>query len=79
MVVDGLWSTVGSTNFDNRSFALNAELNVLVRDEGVARRLTEVFGADLRHSRRVSYHRWRTRPLWQRLLEILVLPIRDEL
>jgi cardiolipin synthase len=79
MVVDALWSAVGSTNLDNRSFALNAELNLVVRDEGVARRLTEVFGDDLRRSRRVEYQHWRARPLWQRLLEVLVLPIRDQL
>ena len=41
MVVDGVWATVGSTNFDNRSFALNQELNLTVYDATVARRLDE--------------------------------------
>ena len=40
MMVDGLWSTVGTTNFDNRSFSHNEESNVCVCDAGVARELT---------------------------------------
>ena len=39
MVVDGIWATIGSTNFDNRSFALNEELNLTVYDGGVAERM----------------------------------------
>src|SRR5207249_9245723 len=43
MVVDGLWSTVGSTNLDRRSFALNEELNVAIYDVDTAQRLERVF------------------------------------
>ena len=39
MVVDGIWATVGSTNLDRRSFALNDEVNLVVYDRAVARRL----------------------------------------
>ncbi len=77
MVVDGVWSTVGSTNLDNRSFALNDELNVVFYHEGVAARLEQVFCDDLRYSRRVTYEAWARRPLRDRLFELIAAPIRD--
>src|SRR5207253_2681172 len=43
MVIDGVYSTVGSTNLDNRSFALNEELNVVFYNAALARRLEQVF------------------------------------
>ena len=43
MVVDGVWATIGSTNFDNRSFALNEELNLALYDKSVAQGLEERF------------------------------------
>lgn len=79
MVIDGVWATVGSTNLDNRSFALNDELNLVVYDPGVARRLEEVFAEDLRHARKVEYRRWSRRGLVDRLLELLARPLRDQL
>ena len=45
MMIDGLWSTVGTSNFDNRSFSHNEESNVSVLDEGVARELIEIVRA----------------------------------
>jgi cardiolipin synthase len=77
LVVDGVWATVGSTNLDNRSFALNDEIDVVVHDAAVARRLEEVFQHDLQHARRVDYETWRQRGLKERLMETLVLPLRD--
>ena len=62
MVVDGLWSIVGSTNFDNRSFELNDEVNVGIADRSVAGRLTADFEADLRRSRQLVLDQWRARP-----------------
>ena len=79
MVIDGVWATVGSTNLDNRSFALNDELNVIVYSSAVAQRLERVFQDDLQHSRRVTYELWSNRPWWDRFLEVVVLPIRDQL
>lgn len=76
MVVDGVWATVGSTNLDNRSFALNDELNLVVYDAGFARRLEKVFADDLTHSAKVDYRAWRRRGLTDRLLEFLATPIR---
>jgi len=77
LVVDGTWATIGSTNLDNRSFALNEELNVALHDPVLARRLEEVFERDLQFARRVDYETWRRRGLKERIMETLVLPVRD--
>jgi cardiolipin synthase A/B len=79
MVVDSTWSTVGSTNLDRRSFALNEELNLVVYNPAIARRLEQVFEKDLAQSRQVTYEAWRRRSLVSRMLELLSLPIRDQL
>lgn len=79
IVIDGVWSTIGSTNLDNRSFALNEELNVIIYDRGVAGRLEEVFAEDLRHSRPVTYDAWRRRGIRARLFELFVAPLRQQL
>jgi len=69
MVVDGLWSTVGSTNFDNRSFRLNDEANLNVLSAEFAERQTAVFNDDLKRSRRVTYEEWENRPWTEKLME----------
>jgi cardiolipin synthase len=79
IVVDGLWSTIGSTNFDNRSFALNQEINLTIYDSGIAHRLEEIFQADLKHSRTVTYEQWQSRSLFERLGELFAFPIRQQL
>jgi len=71
MVVDGLWTSVGSTNFDNRSFRLNDEANLNVYDAGVAAEQAAVFAADLKHARRLSYEEWQGRPWREKLAERL--------
>lgn len=75
MIVDGVWVTVGSTNLDNRSFALNDELNLVVYDAGVARRMERIFADDIAVSKRVDYQAWRSRSLVDRFLELLSTPI----
>jgi cardiolipin synthase A/B len=79
MVIDSMWSTVGSTNLDRRSFALNEELNLVIYDAGVAKRLEEVFEKDLSESTRVTYQRWANRGIVNRVLEWLAVPVRDQL
>jgi cardiolipin synthase len=71
MVVDGVWSTVGTTNFDNRSFAHNEENNVCVFDRGYAKQLETVFRADLEGCDRVDYRTWQRRGLLQRAREVI--------
>ena len=77
MVVDGLWATVGSTNLDNRSFALNEELNLVVYDAAVAGRLEAAFRDDLTRAARVTYETWQRRPFKDRILEMITVPIRS--
>ena len=69
--VDGLLVSVGSTNFDNRSFRLNDEANLNIYDERFAAAQTQQFEADLKQSRRLSLEAWRERPLSEKALEHL--------
>lgn len=71
MVVDGVWSTIGTTNFDNRSFAHNEENNVCVYDVGYAKHLHALFLADLEGCDRVDYRSWRRRGVLQRVREVI--------
>jgi cardiolipin synthase len=71
LIVDGQLVSVGSTNFDNRSFRLNDEANLNVYDREFAARVERVFEADLRRSRQVTYAAWLARPWEERVLEKL--------
>ena len=77
MVIDGRWSTIGSTNFDNRSFALNYELNVVIYNASVAATLERAFADDLAHSKKIEYREWRRRGVMERLFELFVAPFHD--
>lgn len=79
MVVDALWVSVGSTNFDNRSFRLNDEANLNIYDPEFARRQIEIFEDDLSHSRRISLQQWQQRPLAEKLWEHTAALLRDQL
>ena len=79
MTIDGIWATIGSTNLDTRSFALNEELNAVVYDKEVVGKLEKIFADDLTYSRRIHYRRWRGRGVFDRLLEILSLPVREQM
>jgi len=69
MIVDGLWATVGSTNFDPRSFNLNDEANLSYYDAAFAGRQIEIFQADLARSRQITLQEWTDRPLAERVWE----------
>lgn len=71
LCVDGLWTVVGSTNFDNRSFGLNDEVNLAVRDLAFSERLEQDMANDLQQSRRISLDEWRHRPVTERAPELL--------
>lgn len=79
MVVDKLLVSVGSTNFDNRSFRLNDEANLNVFDTTFAERQTQVFEDDLKRSRRVTYEQWEARPLKEKVMERLALLLGSQL
>jgi cardiolipin synthase len=69
MTVDGLWVSVGSTNFDTRSFSTNDEANLNVYDRGFAQAQERIFAQDLKRSRRITLEEWANRPFTERLLE----------
>jgi cardiolipin synthase A/B len=79
IVVDGVWSTIGSTDIDNRSFALNQEINLTVYDSSIAHRLEQIFQEDLKYSARVTNEQWQSRSLFERLGELFSFPIREQL
>ena len=71
MVVDGLWTTIGSSNFDDRSFRLNDEVNVNVYDSAVAAEMEAMFREDLERSEEVKLGKWFRRPAFDRMKEKL--------
>jgi cardiolipin synthase len=79
MTVDGVWATIGSTNLDTRSFALNEEVNAVIYHNEVVGQLEKIFAADLTYSRKIDLAGWRSRGIMNRLLEILSLPVRRQL
>jgi len=68
-VVDGVWSTVGSLNFDNRSLVFNNESNIASLDEGVGSTLDSLFMADLRYSKEIKLAEFEQRSWTEKLLE----------
>ena len=74
MIIDGSWATVGSANFDNRSMAMNDELNVMFYDQTVARRLEEIFADDIAHSSKLSTEQLKNRQWMDRALSVLLSP-----
>ena len=69
MIVDRRMVSVGSTNFDNRSFSLNDEATLNIMDSGFAAQQTEVFEQDLAHARQITLAQWQQRPWHERLTE----------
>ncbi len=72
LLIDDDFSSVGSTNFDFRSFEHNFEANVNVYSRSFARRMLEIFQKDMRVSTRVEAAQWRRRPLRHRLAESIM-------
>jgi cardiolipin synthase len=79
MVVDDRWVSVGSTNFDDRSFRLNEEANLNVLDPEFGRQQAEVLAEDRSHSRRITLEEWRHRSLWERMQERVARTFRSQL
>ncbi len=79
MIVDDLLVSVGSTNFDNRSFRLNDEATLNILDPAFAKLQTLTFDDDLLCAKKVTYQNWRRRPLSERLKEIMASIIRSQL
>jgi cardiolipin synthase len=79
LIVDGGMVSVGSTNFDLRSFRLNDEASLNVYDAGFAARMKLVFEDDLKKTKRYTYESWQNRPWKDKFMEKFVLPIKSQL
>lgn len=79
LIVDRELVSLGSTNFDIRSFRLNDEASLNVYHHGFAQAMTAVFEDDLEHAKQYSYAMWERRPLREKLAEKFVRPIRSQL
>jgi cardiolipin synthase len=78
MVVDGAWATVGTANFDNRSFSLSEETNICIHDPAQVDELREIFIADLAACQKIELSDWRRRGAWQRTQERFASLIEDQ-
>ena len=78
MIVDGQWSVVGSTNFDNRSFGINDEVNLAALDPQLSRQLESDFAQELSNSRRITLEEWNRRPIAERFLSLIGLFMRRQ-
>ena len=75
IVVDGVWSSIGSTNFDWRSFVHNNEISVCVIDREFAASMEHMYANDLADSHEITPAAWKKRGLRERVKEWLWLPI----
>jgi cardiolipin synthase len=69
IVVDGVWSSVGSMNFDNRSMAFNNESNLVVLDSAFGAQMDATFLDDLRYAKEIKLAEFERRPIWSKMLE----------
>ena len=79
MVVDGTWTSVGSANFDNRSFRLNDEANLNVLDAGFGAAQVAVFEADKQRAREVTFAEWRGRSRPQKIIDGTLALLRSQM
>ena len=79
LIVDHEMVSVGSTNFDLRSFQLNDEASLNVYDTGFANRMTDVFEQDLKNAKEYTYETWKNRPFKEKFAEKFILPLKSQL
>jgi cardiolipin synthase A/B len=79
IVVDTLFSMIGSSNLDARSAEINEELDVVVYDRDFSRKMEETFTNDSSHCREYTLEQFRKRSLWERTVEWIAYPFRSQL
>ena len=79
LIVDDMLVSVGSTNFDNRSFQLNDEASLNIYDRGFAATMTASFEADLLHTEKMTLEGWQSRPWTERFKERLAVLFKSQL
>jgi cardiolipin synthase A/B len=78
MVVDGKWATIGTANFDNRSFGLNEESNVSFSDPDTIAHLLRIFEDDLPQSTEITLNAWRRRGLLRKVQEVVASLLQEQ-
>ena len=78
-IIDGIWSGVGSTNFDSRSFELNDEITMGIVDPAIAAQLREAFNADMKYAKERKFDEWQGRSLWHKLKDGLAYMASEQL
>jgi cardiolipin synthase A/B len=68
-VIDGVWCTIGTMNFDNRSLAFNDESNVVAFDRSLGTAMQAIFLEDLKHAKEIKLEEFLQRPMHQKLFE----------
>lgn len=79
MVVDGLFSMAGSSNFDSRSFQVNEELDLGVYDREFAGRMEKMFAEDLKQTREYTLEQFKNRSIFERISEWIAVPFRSQM
>ncbi|MEO6506477.1 MAG: phospholipase D-like domain-containing protein [Chthoniobacterales bacterium] len=79
LVVDGMFSLIGSSNFDPRSSEINEELDLAVYDQDFGRRMEAMFERDQKKSKEYTLQQFKDRSLWERITEEAMLPFRSQL
>lgn len=79
LVVDGMFSLIGSSNFDPRSSEINEELDLAVYDQDFGRRMEAMFESDQKKSKEYTLQQFKDRSLWERITEEAMLPFRSQL
>lgn len=79
MVVDGMWSSIGSTNFDDRSFELNDEIQIGILDHDIASQLQDAWERDMRFARKIEMEEWSERGWWHRIKDHLAYLVNEQL
>ena len=72
-VIDGIWSTVGSSNWDYLSFVHNDEANAVILGREFGQQMEDLLQQDLRHARFITLRQWQARSLEERFMETLSL------
>jgi cardiolipin synthase len=79
MIVDDIYTTMGSINFDNRSFSINDEANINIIDAGVAADFIKSFNDDLAHSKPLTLQEFRDRPFYIKIADHIAGTLRSQL
>jgi cardiolipin synthase len=79
LTVDGMCSSIGSTNFDDRSFEINDEVSLVVYDEGIAKQLEEIFEQDSKEATEVHFDEWKRRPVLHKLRDFFSFLLNEQL